>query len=297
MYEILLFSVALIGAAAGGWIDLKTTEVPDSVPLSMVSLGLIIHVFQAYFAGNLFPIYSAVAVAAGYLVFGYILYYTGQWGEADVLLLGAVGFVLPVAPAFFNATAASANWAIYPLIFLMNTFIVGGVYSIIYALVVAVRTKKVAARFFEDVRQSAKRTIQITLLFSVAATLSAGYVGQYFAKISASMLLVQLAIFVPAFAFLFLIYRFAVVVDREAFRKKISAGKLKEGDVLAEGVNAGGLNISGKIFIGLTPAEIKKIQNVKRSVMIKEGIRYGPTFFLALIATWLFGNLIMLAIG
>lgn len=296
MLEYLLFAVALVGAAAGGWIDLKTTEVPDSVPLGMAVAGLVIHAFQAYSTGTLFPLYSAAAVSLGYLAFGYILYYTGQWGEADVLLLGAVGFVLPTAPQFFSGTAAALPWTIYPLIFLLNTFIVGGVYSILYAFAVALGSGKVKKAFYEDITKNRQTIIRIALFAIFGVALMSLYFGSA-TTYPASFFLIQAAIILPAFAGLYLIYRFAIIVDKHAFRKKIPASQLREGDVLAESIRAGGLNLSGKLFVGLEKSDVKKIQKVKKSVLIKEGIRYGPTFFLALLATWLFGNLLMVVLN
>ncbi|MBU4246678.1 MAG: prepilin peptidase, partial [Nanoarchaeota archaeon] len=95
LYESALFLIALAGSAVGGWIDLKTTEIPDSVPLSMAAAGLIVHIVYALLTGVWTNVYYSIGVGILFLIFGYILYYTGQWGEADVLLLAAVGVVVP----------------------------------------------------------------------------------------------------------------------------------------------------------------------------------------------------------
>ena len=295
MIEVLLFAVALAGTAAGGWIDLKTTEIPDIVPASMAAAGLILHIAEAYLAGSMFPLYAAFAAAIGYLTFGYVLYYTGQWGEADVLLLGAIGFLLPVAPFFFNATAAGTIWYAYPLIFLLNTFIVGGIYSIIYAFIVAFREKRVMNILYSDIRANAKSFSKITLVFLAGAAVISAYISTYIVPLPAHFFMERALMLLTAIILLFLVYRFAIVVDKTAFRKKVSSSKLQEGDVLAESVSAKGLKMNGKLFIGLTEDQIKKIQKAKKTVWIKEGIRYGPTFFLALIATWLYGNILLVA--
>ncbi len=295
MIEVLLFAVALAGTAAGGWIDLKTTEIPDIIPASMAVAGLILHIANAYLLGSMFPIYAAFAAAIGYLTFGYILYYTGQWGEADVLLLGAIGFLLPVAPFFFNASAAGTIWYAYPLIFLLNTFIVGGVYSIIYAFIVAFREKHVIKSLYSDIHANAKSFAKITLVFLAGAAVVSSYISNYIVPLPAHFFMERALMLLPAIILLFLVYRFAIVVDKTAFRKKVLSGKLQEGDVLAESISAKGLKMDGKLFIGLTEDQIKKIQKAKKTVWIKEGIRYGPTFFLALVATWLYGNILLIA--
>jgi len=61
--------------------------------------------------------------------------------------------------------------------------------------------------------------------------------------------------------------------------------------VLAEAVKGSGL--SGKLWVGLKKSEVLKLRKLKNSVWIKEGVRFAPSFFLALIATALWGNLFL----
>jgi len=293
--EVLFLAAALIGTAAGGWIDLKTTEIPDIVPISMVGTGLILHIANSILLGSFHGLVYALTIGAIYLALGYMLYYTGQWGEADVLLLAAVGFLIAQPLSFFNITAMKE---IYPLVFLLNTFIVGGIYSIAYSAVLAVRKPEVFSNFFKDIIKNRRKvtTLIISLTSGVAVlTIITGYALKL--NIVLEYIALQFILAIPIITALILLYRFAVVLDCTIFKSSVQVSKLKEGDVLAEDLKLKSTTLSGKLFIGLTGEQIKLIKKEKKHVSIKEGIRYGPTFFLSILFTWFFGNSILLIFG
>lgn len=288
LIEALFLAAALVGTAAGGWIDLKTTEVPDIIPMSMVGAGLLLHIANTFLTGSLQGIISAFAVAALYLAIGYIFYYTGMWGEADVLLLAAVGFLIPQPLSFFNMSGLGG---MYPIIFILNTFIVGGVYSAIYTLILAFMKPEVFSNFWKDiVGYKKKMAVFIVAITSGFIALSFGITRYFNADVPTEFILAQVALFLPMAFFMIIIYRFALVLDRTVFRMKVPVSKLKEGDVLAEDVKLKNKTLSGKLFIGLTEELVDMIRKEKKYVEIKEGIRYGPTFFLTLLYTWFFGS-------
>ncbi len=292
LYESALFLVALAGSAVGGWIDLKTTEIPDIVPISMAGFGLVIHIINALYTGIWAPVYSSVAVGLLFLLFGYVLYYTGQWGEADVLLLGAVGVVIPEPLSFFTKNLFMDS-GMFPAIFILNTFVVGGIYSLAYSFIIALKDKNIFPEFTKSLKTSGKSLIKIAgmvLLISFFSIMI--FAGFFSIRFSPALFLSNFIFFLPAIFFVFLFYKFAQTIDTVAFKKKIKAKDLKEGDVLAEEV--AGMN--SKLYIGLQKEQIEKIRQAKKEVWIKEGIRYGPTFFITLVATWLYGNILALIV-
>ncbi|VVB59904.1 Type IV leader peptidase family protein [uncultured archaeon] len=289
LYEIALFLAALVGSAIGGWIDLKTTEIPDIVPLSMAGAGLLIHVINALLIGIWTNVYYSLGVGALFLVFGYLLYYTGQWGEADVLLLAAVGVIIPQPLSFFGKNILATAGVEFPIIFLLNTFLVGGIYSLVYSAILAAKNKSIFPQFFKLLRNSGKSFVKVAgILFVVSFISVIGFTQFFGTGFSFAIFLYDFLVLIPAVAFIFLFYLFAQTIDTVAFRKKVKSKDLKEGDVLAEDVAGFG----SRLYIGLENQQIKKIRATKKEVWIKEGIRYGPTFFLSLLVTWLLGNVI-----
>ena len=295
LYELSLFLIALAGSAIGGWIDLKTTEIPDIVPASMAGLGLLAHIIHSYLSGSWTSVYYSVAVGLIFLVFGYILYYTGQWGEADVLLLAAVGVVLPQPLSFFS----TGLLAPFPAVFILNTFIIGGIYSLVYSLILALKNPGVFPAFVNALKAGPSKKEAAVLGISALAYIFAIRLVAYFLPASSDLFLLSMSlkailynllVFIPSLAFIFVFYKFAHAVDTVAFRRKVKVEDLREGDVLAE--DAAGLK--SKLYIGLEAKQIEAIRKEKKEVWIKEGVRYGPTFFLAIIATWLWGNVLFL---
>ena len=72
--------------------------------------------------------------------------------------------------------------------------------------------------------------------------------------------------------------------------------KLTEGDWLINDVKLDGRVYLKKRNIGLTLGDIRKLKRVKdriKKVKIKEGIPFVPVFLISVIATILFGNILL----
>ncbi len=104
MIEILFLIVAFIGSTAAGLYDLKTTEIPDEIPYTMMAVGIIGAVIKSYLAWSYMPLVSSFAVGLGFLGFGLIMYYTGQWGGGDAKILSGIGFLVPTLPSDITKT-------------------------------------------------------------------------------------------------------------------------------------------------------------------------------------------------
>jgi len=85
-------------------------------------------------------------------------------------------------------------------------------------------------------------------------------------------------------------------VERKGFEfyRKIPTSKLREGDVVGENIPR--LKIYKRKIRGLKKEEINKIKKIKKHIMIREGIRYGLAFPLALAITLYFGDLILFVV-
>lgn len=286
IYESLLFLTTAAGAAVGGWIDFKTSEIPDEVPLFVAISALVLHIANGIFGSGWSMLGYGFAVGLAYLALGYLMYYSGQWGEADVLLLAAVGFAIPQPLSFFHATSG----LFYPLLFLLNTFVVGAVYSLTYSFVKALKTPGFLLSLHGQMKEKA------TLTFALFAIIIAGMIA-----LAASFhyplapFFLESVPFLGGLVFLYAMYLFAATVDRTVFRAKIPTTKLREGDVLAEDIPE--LKLSGKLFIGLTKEEVLAVKKKRKSVMIKEGVRYAPTFLLSILFTLFFGNFLLYIVG
>jgi len=279
MFESISLVVALIGSAIGGIYDLKTSDMLDAVPYAMIAIALVLHGVESFLTGSYWPILNSSIAGLGLLGFGYIMYFFGQWGGGDAWMLSAVGFLLPS----FNNNLFFP----FPLSYLFNMFLVGAAYMLVYAFVFALMNRKIIFHFKKDMKASGKMlTIGSTVLFFIFFIFNWILVQHFnlsfdfLSSIGNSLLVVLVAVA------LFVIYRFAKAVENLGFKKKISVSKLKVGDVLLE----------NKLYKGITEKELKQIRKNKKSVWIKEGVRFAPTFPLALLFTIYFGDGILLFI-
>lgn len=287
MIQFLLFTVALLGSSIAAAWDLKTTEIEDKIPYTMIAIALVVYGLQSIIEWDYTLILNSVVVGGLFFVFGFVLYYFGQWGGGDAKLLSAIGFLLPNIGALDSIFPNMALLFPFPVSYLFNVFFVGATYMLLYAFALTVTNKKIVYEFKRDVKASAN----IIVVASVALLVIFLFMNWIFAKhfqISlineAPLILVGSLTPLALTIGVFLIWKFVRAVENVAFKKRVHVKKLKVGDVL----------LSSKLWEGLTEKELKRIRRSnKKYVWIKEGVEFAPTFPLALLFTVYFGDAIL----
>jgi len=279
MLQTISVATALIGSGVAAIWDLKTTEVPDQVSYAMIAIALIIFGYQSIVDWSYMPIVNSIIPGLAFLAFGFLMYRLGQWGGADALLLSAIGFLLPGFPNYGQTMFA------YPLTFFLNLFLVGAVYMLLYAVVFAIFNRRIFLKFSEDLKASRKMILLGSIGLFIIFLVFNWYLSKTF--LSLNNLFVGSLIPLVLTVCLFIIWRFAKAVEDYGFKKKIPVSKLRIGDMLLE----------EKKLTGITEKQLKKIKiSGKKYVWIKEGVRFAPSFVLALLFTWLYGDVIFLFI-
>ena len=280
MFELIFFAVGLIGSSLAAAWDLKTTEIPDEIPNVMIAIALILFSIQSILEWSYWPILNSLIVGGGLLVFGFLMYYFGQWGGGDAKILAAVGFLVP--------TFSSNLLFSFPISYLFNVFLVGAVYMILYAFIIAALNKKIIFKFFKDV----KANTNAVLLGSIGLFIFFFALNWYLMKSFQLAFELTSAIqnsIIPLLVTLglFFLWRFAKAVEDIGFKRKIPVSKLKVGDVLLE----------NRLWEGINEKQLKKIKKSgKKTVVIKEGVRFAPAFPLALLFTLFYGDGILFLI-
>jgi Flp pilus assembly protein protease CpaA len=269
MLELLLIAIALIGSFAAGFYDLKTSNVPDKVCISMIILGLVTHIISGIITKDFSAFLYSLLFGGVFLAFSLLMYYTGQWGGGDGELLIALGVLLP------NLSLAKTYFP-FALSFFINSFFIGAAYSIIYSLILSYKNHSISKNFFKSIKQPLPLTILAILFLS-------SIISFFYLKIL-SVILFLLFVLV-------LFWKFAKSIEK-GFYKRIPVSKLKIDDMLGEDIPR--LKIYKKFIKGLTKEQIRRIKRIKKYVVIKEGIRYGLVFPLTLLFTLLFGDIFFL---
>jgi Flp pilus assembly protein protease CpaA len=259
MLEIII--LLLLGLTVAAVWDLKTTEVPDELPYLLIIVG-IFYWFVISSANNDFTyLFYSLVIGTLLLFFGLLMYRTGKWGGADAWLLAAVGYMLPLY-----------NNGIFMISFVPNFLIVASAYTILYSFAIGMMHKESFSYLKEDLRKNYR-------VFLIPAAFLFFPVYVY---LQGDFLLIS---FIPFFLILFLVvfWRYALVIEKKVFTRKVPASKIKEGDVLED-----------MVWRGLTPEEVRKIKQKRKSVTIKEGIRFVPVFPITVLVTLVYGNILLM---
>lgn len=258
MVEIII-AIAVIGSILAGIWDLKTTEVPDEIPLLMTALGIFYWFVQMISNSNYFPFLISITTGTFIALIGYLLYRAGKWGGADAFIFAAIAYMIPVY-----------NGRVFIIDYALNFMIVSAVYMLVYSLALGFMKPRVFRYFFADLKKSGVYVIGLPAL----------YFSMLLATQKLSNAFVMYGILIT---FLLLFWRYALVIEENVFKKKVSVARLRQGDVLEK-----------MIWRGLTKEEIKEIRKKEKYVIIKEGVRFVPAFAINLMVTLFYGNVLFL---
>lgn len=282
MMDWLLLLIGVLGFGFAGYLDLKTTEFPDWVPYLMIVSALLVRGVFAFLAQDAWVLLSSLLVGCAFLAFGLALYFLKQWGDGDAWLLGALGFLFPYQPGISPANMTLvARVMPYPLVSLFNFFIISFFYLVAYTMVMGIRSPKIVRGFKKELKGDIKGIVSVVVVFS-AACLAAlvgvnSILGVPFQNMS------QVAMFPVFLLAVILFVQYGKYIEDKVFKRKIPAGRLREGDV----------PIDSK-WRTLTKKELARIRKRGGKVWVKEGVRLVPVFLITLLVNVFWGFLLLL---
>jgi len=270
MFEFYAFLIALAGTLIASYYDLKTTEIPDLLPILMIVSGITLNSLDFLLTKNQENLFLSLTNGIVFSAIGFSMYFAGQWGAGDAFLLTAIGFLIPKNFLIQND---------FPFLFtyLTNLFFLGSLYMIVYSFFYAIRNKKVIKTFKSQIKKFSWIVVVLSFLFILLSSLLSFIL---FGEIVPRLILLACS----TTLLLTILWIFSKSVEN-SFIKRIPVSKLKVGDVLLE----------SKRWDGITEKEIKEIKKSgRRYVYIKSGICFAPAFPLALVFTMFYGNSIFL---
>jgi len=266
MIEFLTIFIALAGTLIASYYDLKTTEIPDPLPIIMIASGILINFLSFMINGNAENLFLSIINGIIFSAIGFSMYLAGQWGAGDAFLLSAIGFLIP--KNFF----VNDEFPFF-LTYLVNLFFLGSVYMIIYSIVYSLREKSVIKYFKGQITKFSWMISLLFILFLIASTILSYLILN---SVNIKLVAISSALSIALIVF----WLFSKSVEK-SFIKRIPVSKLKVGDVLLE----------SKRWDGISEEELRKIKRSgKKYVYIKTGVCFAPAFPIALIYTFLFGN-------
>lgn len=280
----MIYIIALAALLIASYSDLKTREVPDWLNYSLVAIGFGIAVINSIAGKSVSSIAYSVFGFLVMLVFGYFMYYTGQWGGADSKILMGLG-------ALFGLQLSTASFLVA---FVMNFLLVGVFYGSLWAFYLAVKNWHKFVKVLKKEMDCWRKLRTVVLAVAIALLPVITFIDDFYIKVSMlSFVIVVIATFY--------IWLFVRSVEKSSMLKFVSPEQLTEGDWIAEDIIVSGRRVAGPKELGIEKSQIKELlklkkQNKLRKVLIKEGIPFVPSFLIAFIISYLLGNVFLMLV-
>jgi len=262
---IFLFALGLIWIVFASVSDLKRTEVPNWVSISLVIFALGFRLFYCLFSSeNIdFSFFYQGLIGLGiFIVLGNLFYYSRVFAGGDAKLMMALGAVLPISNSFMDNV-----W--YFVIFLLIFFIIGTVYGLGWSVYLVIRRFKAFIHEYKVLFNKNKKRLCLSLLLGLIIIL----LGIYY----------SLLFYIGALIIIFpLFFIYAKAVDEAAMVRRVNVKDLMEGDWIYQNVKIGKRVILVS-WDGLSSRDIKDIQKKHKSILIRHGIVFAPVFLISFI--------------
>ena len=281
MFNLIFLSlvVGLVALIIASLFDIKTMEVPDWLNLSLVAFAigssLILSIYHGY---SHIIINSLLGLALG-LVIGLLLFYTGQWGGGDTKLI--IGLCALIGLSYSDLGKSIPTI----ILFLVNTLLVGAVYGLAFSFVKAVMN-------FKSFRQTAEQRLRSKEIFVIRIILLVIGIGAFaFLLITRSIESAFIFGIAMALFLFFYLWAFISIVEKSCMIKEVSVSALTEGDWIVGDVAKGKKVLLRAAKTGITLKQIELLKKYRiRKVTTKVGIPFVPSFLIAYILTFAFGN-------
>jgi len=277
MLNYILFGVAFVWIVAATFVDIKKREVPDWLSYSLIGFGfgargIYALIYSDYINLGLSVLYFLIAT-----LFALFMYYTKQWGGGDSKLLMGLGIIIG------NIKFEFLNYQIpFLLLIIFSIFLFGGVYSLIYSVVLAIIHRN---NFLKEFRK-----IKVRYFISIFILGLILFLVSLFLPRSVKIFGIFLSLI---FVFLSYLILFVKAVENSCMYKFTDTSKLVPGDWLAEDVIVKKKVICSSKKIGLDENDIKLLKKFKiRKVLVKEGIPFVPGFLMGFVFAVIYSRIL-----
>jgi len=286
MIGYLLVIISLIWIIIATLSDVKTREIPNWLNYSLIAIAISLRTLQSITNKDLtYFLYTLLGLAIAAII-GFLMYYAKQWGGGDAKLLVGLGAAFVTYPdellKFFNPNLNLPFLAIL----LINLFIAGALYGLIYFLVLLIKKRKEFCKELKKTKLKNKQTLLVAILLLIT-----------------SLFLKDLRILLISAALLYILLYYTLasikIIENISMYKTINPEKLTEGDWITESIIINNKTIYNSKSPGVKKEQIKEIIKLKQKgliseVKIKEGIPFMPSFLVSFIISIILGNLIQL---
>ena len=280
------YTIAFIALLAGSYTDFKTREVPDWANFGLIAAGFGINLLFSVIYWKFSFIVNSIIGFSIFFIIAYLMFRFGQWGGGDSKMLMGLGALVGIG--FFSGE--------FPFLasFLINALVIGALYGILWSFFLVAKNREKFIKSFRKLNNGKKTVLakRIVLALVLVLVFIALLVPEKFVR----LISLYLALITALTFYLWLAVK---AVENSCMLKFVKPQQLTEGDWIAKEIKADGKYIAGPKDLGIEKKQIKKLiglykKRKVRKILIKEGIPFVPSFFIAYVITLIFGNLAFL---
>ena len=281
------YFIGFIVLLAGSYTDFKTREVPDWVNFGLIGIGFGINLLFTMIYWKINFILASIVGFGIFFALAWLMFQFGQWGGGDSKMLMGLGAIIGI-------DALSKNFFLFG--FLVNALAIGALYGLLWSFYSIMRNRK---KFFREFEKYMGKKETKNARSNVMAV--------FFVLILIIMLVqndfVKIMLFYAAVVSILTLYLWIAIksVESSCMLKYVKPMQLTEGDWIAKDIKIGGKYITGPKDLGIEKKNIRKLMEFYKKgkikkVLIKEGIPFVPSFFVAYVITLAYGNLVVLIV-
>ena len=295
LFVLIPYTIAFLALLIASYTDIKTREVPDWLNFGLIGIGFGISMIFSIIYWKINFILASIIGFSSLFILAWVMFYTGQWGGGDSKMLMGLGALIGI-DIFSKSLTLVSTLQFFIVAFLINALFIGALYGILWSIFSIFKNKKKFFNNFKKAINSKKTKLakKILLILFIILVLLAVLVPDKFVK----LMILYLALISIMTFYLWVAIK---AVENACMLKLVKPMQLTEGDWIAKDVKVDGKYITGPKDLGIEKKKINKLialykQRKVKKILIKEGIPFVPSFFVAYIITLIYGNLVFLLI-
>ena len=289
IHNSFVFLVLLIGLVVliiGSITDLKTREVADWVNYGLFFSAIGLRLLYSAITLNPYFILDGLVGFIICTIIGLIMFYSGQWGGGDSKMIIGLGTLFGLNIIHFNIHTITNNLLVS---FFINSFIFGAFYGVVWSFILLIKNRKKFLSNWNKLNKEFRIQKKISIIGGLILFIAGIFLKNY------RIIFIPLSIISIVTIYL---YIYSKSVEKGCMIQNMRIKDLTEGEWIQKDIKINGKYICGPKDLGITKKQIAKLKKLKvKSVAVKIGIPFVPSFLMGFLGTMLFGNLLVLLIS
>jgi Flp pilus assembly protein protease CpaA len=282
--ESILFIIVLIALLIGSYTDFRIREVPDWLNYSLVFIGFGLRLIFSLVSNEPSYIIHGILGFGAFFLIALVMFYAGQWGGGDSKMVMGLGALIGL----------ELSMDAFLIAFIINIVIFGALFGMIFSIYLAAKNHKLFRKEFNKRFRQQKWQKWSVWIGTIALLIASILLPEY--------LRIPIVVLAGILIFSFYAFIYLKAVENSSMIKWVAPEDLTEGDWVVEDVMVDKKRICGPKDLGLEKSQIKKLIRLKKQgkikrILIKYGIPFVPSFLIAFIVTYFWGNVVFRMLG